>query len=407
VAVRGHLDAVGEARGNIAHKLCRVARVTPADEVAHDELAVGIKGGPCPGVSRAIRGRFRARDILLLSIGEIPDFITLDASRRNVQNCCLVVSSASCTGIDKKLRDCVQAHVRDPSDRTEAVAFAEKGKDGSALLSIELIHNIFICLSGLANNHYLHISGKHGQSLHGIALKDKALLSKPEARLAILDLIIRYYPREIWPTVERNTAGAYYDAWSSTRSDPRFSRTTAQHRFRAPQERHFLMESGLAEAAAQANLTFVEEVVRCNQWVYGMIRTPGICIMQKRVASVGEPPPGDFRRQVADANMFVRQGNLLSLGDAHASGNQPVHGILIHMTESQQFKDDGYGRPALLRLAFPFGDYSGWAAIFSLEELVAAYPAKVEEVGGKPAKVGVKWKKTEEQSDKDKKSGGK
>ena len=223
------------------------------------------------------------------------------------------------------------------------------------------------------------------------------MLSKPEAREAILSMIIAHYPQDVWAGLERGTAWAYREAWSSTRDDPRFAKTPGQRRFRAPQERHFLMEGALAVAAEQNHLVFAGEVVKTNDWVYGMIRAPGVCIMQKKVRDGREPPPADFRRQVASANTFVRQGDLFVLGDGHIAGEQPIHGILIHTTESQHFTDEGYGRPAFVRLAFPFGDYSGWAAEFTLPELAAAYPSQDESKTPARPKPTPKWRKPDQE----------
>ena len=199
------------------------------------------------------------------------------------------------------------------------------------------------------------------------------MLSKPEAKQSILRIITENIPKGIWDDVQAATAAAYRDAWTSTRDDPRFAHTPGQRRFRAPQERHFLMESGLAEVAVRNKVSFASEVVKANTWVYGMLRTPGICVMQKKVGQGLEPPPAKFRRQIAATNSFVRQGNIFALGDEHIVSCKPIFGFLIHAPESQRFAHDGYGRPAFVRLAFAYNDYSGWAAKFEVSELAAAY----------------------------------
>jgi len=229
------------------------------------------------------------------------------------------------------------------------------------------------------------------------------MLSKMQARQAILNLVVAHYPEGTWATLQTGASWAYQEAWASTRHDPRFASIPGQRRFRAGQERHFLMESSLAEMASRVGLPFVGEVMRSNQWVYGMVRTPGLCLMQKRVQNGGEPPPADFRRQIAAANSFVRQGELFVLGEAHTVREQPIHGILIHATESQRFADDGFGRPAFVRLAFPFGDYSGWIATFTLAELTAAYPAKDASNEQAPAKPALTWKVPDRRDDKENK----
>ena len=40
--------------------------------------------------------------------------------------------------------------------------------------------------------------------------------SKPEARQAILNLVVAHYPRATWTAVQRGTAWAYQEAWAST-----------------------------------------------------------------------------------------------------------------------------------------------------------------------------------------------
>jgi hypothetical protein len=227
------------------------------------------------------------------------------------------------------------------------------------------------------------------------------VLSKPEAREAILRILLENCPKKTWEMLELATRAAYHEAWASTRDDPRFAKVPGQRRFRAPQERHFLMEGALADAAALSDLAFAAEVIKSNHWVYGMIRTPGVCIMQKKVWDTRELPPAEFRAQIAAANTFVRQGELFVLADHHASGEQPVYGILIHTPESHRFTDPGYGRPAFAHLAFAFGDYSGWAATFTLPEIAAAYPA--DETRPAPRKPAPTWK----QPGQEKKKGGK
>ena len=226
------------------------------------------------------------------------------------------------------------------------------------------------------------------------------MLSKPEARQAILNLVVTHYPKDTWPAVQLAATGSYHDAWASTRDDPRFALTPGQRRFRALQERHFLMEGGMANVAVQNAIPFAGEIVQSNDWVYGMIRTPGLCLMQKRVQTGKEPPPADFRRQIAGANSFVRQGDLFVLGDAHTVGDKPIHGILIHMAESKDFRSEAFGRPAFVKLAVPYSDYTGWIATFSLLELIAAYPVTGSDTASERPAPTPTWKKPDEEEGK-------
>lgn len=226
------------------------------------------------------------------------------------------------------------------------------------------------------------------------------MTDQPEAHQVILAMIRASYPREMWFVLRRATAGAYHEAWASTRDDPKFAAVPSQRRHRAPQERHFLMESALASAAAACRLPFAAEVIKSNTWVYGMIRTPTVNLMQKMTHDARVPPPAEFRRRIAAANGFVQQGDLFVPEERHASGNQPLYGILIHAPEAQRFADPGYGRPGFARLAFALGDYSGWAATLTLEEIAASYGTTGET---KPADV--KPRPTWKRSQADKKDG--
>lgn len=213
------------------------------------------------------------------------------------------------------------------------------------------------------------------------------MLSRVEAREAVLSMITATVPRGIWQGLPGGAAWAYGEAHNSTRNDPRV--LTAQARFRAAQDRHFFMETALARVAEENGAWFEPEAVRANEWRYGVLRAGCITLMQKKVDDGREPPPAAFRRQVASANAFVRQADLFYVGEPHSLGGEPIHGIIIHAPESQRFADEGFGKPAFVRLAVPFGDYSGWVLAVDVNEVLARYPDEVRSVRPAPAPV---WK---------------
>lgn len=117
VAVCSKLDAIGEPVGEVVHELRRVTGITPANEVGDDQLAIGVDGGPSPYVASFLRRRLRPRDVLCLGVAERPDFIALDALRRDVADQLIVKLDASLASVREQLRDGVDRHVADPADR--------------------------------------------------------------------------------------------------------------------------------------------------------------------------------------------------------------------------------------------------------------------------------------------------
>ncbi len=59
------------------------------------------------------------------------------------------------------------------------------------------------------------------------------MLSKLQARQAILNLVVAHYPKDTWIALQTGTVWGYQEPWASTRNDPRFASIPGQHRFRA------------------------------------------------------------------------------------------------------------------------------------------------------------------------------
>ena len=198
------------------------------------------------------------------------------------------------------------------------------------------------------------------------------MMNRNEAQDALLSMITTTVPRIVWEELMRGTAWAYRKAALSTRNDGRILPTNA--RFRAAQERHFFMERVLARVAQDAGGLFSPGFVESNSWAYGLARFGQFGLMQKKVADHKEPPPARFREQVSAANHFVRQGDLFVMDDMHRRHENPVQGVVIHAPMSQNFADDGFAKPAFVRLGVPFGDYSGWVITADVMDLLARYP---------------------------------
>jgi len=90
--------------------------------------AVQVQVSPAPS-----GGGLGRLDVLLLGVGEAPDFVGLDALGPHAAHRGVMESLAGAARINEQLGDGIQAHARDPRHGTQAVALAEQGEDGGAL----------------------------------------------------------------------------------------------------------------------------------------------------------------------------------------------------------------------------------------------------------------------------------
>ena len=112
-AIRGHLDPGGETGRHVLHELMGVPGIPSADQIGHDQLAVGIQRGPSPKVAGLGRGRLRGRDVLLLTVAESPYFIALHPLGCHAPDGLIMDRKAGFAGFRQYLGHRVDAHIRD------------------------------------------------------------------------------------------------------------------------------------------------------------------------------------------------------------------------------------------------------------------------------------------------------
>ena len=129
VAVRRELDAVGKAVLHVVHEGQRIFAVATADQPRNDQLAVAVERGPRPRVASAIDRLLHGRDVLLLRVGERPDFVALNAlglhvadfaSWRSAQNLPASTSSLETVLIDTSATREID-RMDDPSQSMERI----------------------------------------------------------------------------------------------------------------------------------------------------------------------------------------------------------------------------------------------------------------------------------------------
>ena len=140
MAVGSQLHAVGKARGQVVHEPHGAFAVATADEVGNDHLGVRVDSGPSPRVASIGRRSRRGRNVLLLGVGEAPNFIDLNTLRRDVAHVGVMVGPTHLAGVDQKFGDGILARARDAGNGADRLAFAEKVEDAGAIFGGQLVH---------------------------------------------------------------------------------------------------------------------------------------------------------------------------------------------------------------------------------------------------------------------------
>ena len=211
---------------------------------------------------------------------------------------------------------------------------------------------------------------------------------REQARTATLQAIVSTTPKLLWERLIERLSWAYAEAYASTKHNPLILPDYA--RFRAAQERHFLVEYALSEVAKETGANFVPEVVAENAWRYGILSAGSIALTQKCVTSAdGRPPAAEFRKRMAETGGFVRQERFAFVGVASKISGAKITAVLVHAPESRNFNSDKFGKPAFINFAVAWKDYADWAVSLNLAEIVASYvPVQLQRKDNRPD-----WKK--------------
>ena len=98
-------------------------------------MAVHVQMSPA-----ASGAAFGELDVLLLGVGERPDFIALDGLRRDVTDLFIVEGGTDLAGINQQLCDGIDRNPAHAGDRTHRRPLDQHGEDLDALFQWELVH---------------------------------------------------------------------------------------------------------------------------------------------------------------------------------------------------------------------------------------------------------------------------
>lgn len=148
VSVRRELDLVGEPSAQIADKLEGITGVALAHQEGRDELGVGVRGDPSPHVAVAELPSVFVRDVLLLRVAEVPYLVALDTLAGEVAENPVLILGADSPDLRHELQDRIEGHVAHAGSGADGGALHQGVYDLDSLLSIQLVHDCNICLSG-------------------------------------------------------------------------------------------------------------------------------------------------------------------------------------------------------------------------------------------------------------------
>jgi hypothetical protein len=140
VTVRGHLHAVSETRRDVEHEVSRRLLIARPNRVGHDDFGIGVKRSPGPHVAVAELPALVGGEVFCLRVAEGPDFVALDALRREVTDVLIVVASAHRAEIRQQLNHGVLRNARHADRGADGAAFNESRNHAYPISRGQLFH---------------------------------------------------------------------------------------------------------------------------------------------------------------------------------------------------------------------------------------------------------------------------
>lgn len=193
-------------------------------------------------------------------------------------------------------------------------------------------------------------------------------------RQEVLGLLLRETPPAFWRAATSKMRWAYGDGFESVEKDPRVLKN--QKPAKLLDERFYLAERALNDAALEGGLITSGQTVPINGWVYTFVRSGPVCLIQSYV-----PTPADFARsakfkeQHASLNRFLSRPQF-AFGDVSPEifDIAQVAGIITHGPLGKRFDSDSQ-KLGFLNFAVPSEDYKKWEINIPVTEIVGLFDA--------------------------------
>jgi hypothetical protein len=135
-------------------------------------------------------------------------------------------------------------------------------------------------------------------------------------RQEVLALLLRDTPFRLWEAVSTRMRWAYSEGFAGVSNDPRI--LPGQKAAKLLDDRFYLAERSLHDAANDSGITSSGQKIEINGWVYTLVRSGGVCIVQAYVKTPQDfARPAKFREQHAALNKFLQRPQF-AFGDVPA-----------------------------------------------------------------------------------------
>jgi hypothetical protein len=189
-------------------------------------------------------------------------------------------------------------------------------------------------------------------------------------RQEVLALILKETPFALWRSTMTRMTWAYSEAFASVAKNPLI--LAAQKPAKLLDDRFYLAETALHESAKDSGIISSGQKIEINGWVYTLVRSGGICLMQAYIQSpLDFARRARFREQHAALNDFLSRPQF-AFGDVPPSlfDVSQIAGIIVHGPKSKVF-DEKEQRLGFLNLCVPSEDYRRWELNIPVAEIMS------------------------------------
>lgn len=190
----------------------------------------------------------------------------------------------------------------------------------------------------------------------------------------VLALLLKETPAAFWRASTSKMRWAYGDSFEAVDKDRRI--LLNQKAAKLLDERFYLAERALNDAATESGLVTSGQIIPINGWVYTFVRSGPVCLIQSYVPTPDDfVRPAKFKEQHAALNSFLSRPQF-AFGDVSPKLFEisQVAGILIHGPIGRRF-DSGNQKLGFLRFAVPSEDYRRWEISVPVGEIVSLFDA--------------------------------
>jgi hypothetical protein len=197
-------------------------------------------------------------------------------------------------------------------------------------------------------------------------------MADPLVRQEVLGLILNETPLALWRSALKRMTWAYSEGFASVEKNPLI--LPAQKPAKLLDDRFYLAETALHESAKDSGAVSSGQKVEINGWVYTIVRSGSVCLMQAYVQSPSDfARPARFREQHAALNNFLSRPQF-AFGDIPPSlfDISRVAGIVVHGPASKNF-DEKEQRLGFLNFCVPSEDYRRWEINIPVPEIISMF----------------------------------